>query len=111
MMFPEGTRSLDGRVRRFTDGAFYLAIKAKVPILPIAVDGSHACLPKHSFLFGDPASVRVKVLPPLETSHMDTAQASELRDTVRTMILAQLATWRSTTPDDVDGLAPPVPTS
>ena len=43
MIFPEGTRSPDGRIHGFNDGAFYLAIKAGVAILPIALEGSYKC--------------------------------------------------------------------
>ncbi len=97
ILFPEGTRSPDGRVRQFAEGAFYLAIRANVPILPIAVDGSHDCLPKHSFLFGDPATVRVAVLSPVETSGWELNRAAELRDHVRSKIVQQLAEWRGVT--------------
>ncbi len=103
MMFPEGTRSVDGRVRQFTDGAFYLAIRAGVPVLPMAIDGSQACLPKHSMIFGDPASVRVCILPPVETTGWKTEAAGELRDHVRSMIVRQIASWRGVSPGDVDG--------
>ncbi|MGA9120509.1 MAG: lysophospholipid acyltransferase family protein [Bacteroidota bacterium] len=105
MVFPEGTRSLDGRVRRFNDGAFYLALKARVPVLPIAVDGSHACLPKHSVLFGDPARVTVRVLKPVETSGLTIDQVEELKTRVRSAILDQLALWRGTSAAEVDGMS------
>ncbi len=51
MFFPEGTRSRDGRVHPFTDGAFRLAIKAQVPVLPLAIDGTQDALPTHSWKF------------------------------------------------------------
>ena len=59
MFFPEGTRSIDGRVQRFADGAFQLAIKAKTAILPVALDGSFDCLPKKSWKFGPPLTIRI----------------------------------------------------
>ena len=46
MMFPEGTRSADGRLKSFKHGAFTLAQRAKVAILPIVVEGTSAALPK-----------------------------------------------------------------
>ncbi len=110
ILFPEGTRSMDGRVRQFSEGAFYLAIKAGVPVLPIAVDGSHACLPKHSFIFGDPATVRVAVLPPVETSGWGAERAGELRDNVRQMIVQQVAEWRGVSPQEIDARSSPVAT-
>jgi 1-acyl-sn-glycerol-3-phosphate acyltransferase len=52
MMFPEGTRSKDGNLRPFKPGAFTLAQRAKVPLLPIIVRGTARALPKHGFLIG-----------------------------------------------------------
>src|SRR5882724_3689912 len=46
MMFPEGTRSPDGRMRSFKTGAFEIAQAARVPILPIAIEGTARALPK-----------------------------------------------------------------
>ena len=52
MMFPEGTRSPDGKLLPFKDGAFRLAIEAEVPILPVAIAGTRTCRPKGSLWFG-----------------------------------------------------------
>ena len=52
MMFPEGTRSADGALLPFKDGAFRLAIDTHAQVLPIAVEGTHTALPKHSWHFG-----------------------------------------------------------
>src|SRR5262245_34810363 len=46
MMFPEGTRSPTGRMRAFKTGAFEIALAAKRPILPIAIEGTARALPK-----------------------------------------------------------------
>ena len=48
MLFPEGTRSPDGRLLPFKPGAFDLAIAAGAPILPIAISGTRDCRPKGS---------------------------------------------------------------
>ena len=99
IMFPEGTRSMDGRVGRFNDGAFHLAVKAGVPVLPVVVEGSHGCLPKKTWMFG-PVNIRLEVLPPVPADSDPIA----LRDTVRSLIIAKLAEWRKVSPDEVDGL-------
>jgi len=104
MIFPEGTRTLDGRVRQFTDGAFHLAIKAKVPILPLVIEGSRDCIPKHSWKFGKPSDIYLKVLPPVDTSSMTVKDASILRENVRTSIMKKIAEWRSVPVEDVDGM-------
>jgi len=109
MIFPEGTRTTDGRVRKFSDGAFHLAIKAKVPILPLVIEGSRDCIPKHSWKFGSPAAagkpsdVQIKVLPPIDTSSYTIDDVARLRDTVRDAIMNQIAVWRNVSLADVDG--------
>ena len=45
MIFPEGSRSLDGRIGRFKPGAFRLAVSVGVPILPVTIVGGHASWP------------------------------------------------------------------
>ena len=50
MMFPEGTRSPDGRLRAFKTGAFSMAQNAQRPILPIVIDGTSNALPKRGFV-------------------------------------------------------------
>jgi 1-acyl-sn-glycerol-3-phosphate acyltransferase len=105
MFFPEGTRSRDGRVHRFADGAFRLAIREGVPVLPIAIDGTRAALPKHSIWFEpNPETIRVRVLPPVDTSGYDADASRELQREVRARIIAQLAEWRGVPPSEVDAL-------
>jgi 1-acyl-sn-glycerol-3-phosphate acyltransferase len=104
MIFPEGTRTLDGRMRQFTDGAFHLAIKAKVPILPLVIEGSRDCIPKNSWKFGKPSDIYLKVLPPVETSSLTIKDVPALRENVRTEMMNQIAEWRSVPIEDVDGM-------
>jgi len=106
MFFPEGTRSRDGRVQTFSDGSFRLAIKEGVPVLPIAIDGTHEALPKHSIWFNpNVEQIRVQVLDPVDTSGYEPGQARELQRRVRARIVEQIATWRGVALDDVDGRA------
>ncbi len=94
IFFAEGTRSKDGRVLPFTDGAFKLAIKAKVPILPIAIEGTGDALPKTSWRFGAPTPIRLRVLAPVETTGLKPSDVPALRERVRTIIAQQIAAWR-----------------
>ena len=105
MFFPEGTRSRDGRVHRFNDGAFRLAIKAQVPILPLVLDGTQDALPKHSWTFGRADDVQLRVLPPVSTAGLRATDTEALRVRVRGQIIAQLAAWRGVPPEAVDALA------
>ena len=105
MFFPEGTRSRDGRVLRFTSGAFRTAIRAQVPVLPLAVDGAQNALPKHDWRLRESVHIRLKVLPPVETEGMTVDDVPELREEVRRRIIEQLAEWRGVAPAQVDAMA------
>jgi 1-acyl-sn-glycerol-3-phosphate acyltransferase len=87
MIFPEGTRSRDGRMGAFKPGAFRLAIEAQVPILPVAVTGSAYGMPKGSPWIR-PTLVLIRVLEPVETKGMTGADVVKLMETVRTRIAA-----------------------
>ena len=104
MIFPEGTRTLDGRVRPFSDGAFHLAIKAKVSILPLVIEGTRDCIPKNSWKFGMPSEIFLKVLPPVDTSSLTIKDLAQLRENVRHGIMKQIAEWRSVPLEAVDGI-------
>ncbi len=106
MFFPEGTRSRDGRVKAFYDGAFALAIEAGVPVLPLAIDGTMDALPKHGWQFSH-ADVRLDVLPPVPTTGLTEADVPALRDRVREAIRDHVAAWRELPAASVDALAAP----
>jgi 1-acyl-sn-glycerol-3-phosphate acyltransferase len=89
MLFPEGTRSPDGKLLPFKDGAFQLAIEAQVPVLPIAVRGTRDCRPKGSKWFGKARAV-ARVLEPIPTAGMTLQDVPRLRDLARARIDAAL---------------------
>jgi 1-acyl-sn-glycerol-3-phosphate acyltransferase len=62
LLFPEGTRSPDGEVKAFKDGAFVLAVRKGCPVIPIALAGTSRSLPKHGFVLRDKADCRARVL-------------------------------------------------
>ncbi len=102
MLFPEGTRSRDGRLLRYADGAFRMAIQAGVPVLPLVVDGTLDALPKNDWRFRQRAHLRLKVLPPVSTENLTTDDAPALRQKVRQRTAEQLAAWRGVDPAEVD---------
>jgi len=106
MFFAEGTRSKDGRVKAFHDGAFRLAIEAGVPVLPIALDGTMDALPKHGWQFSR-ADVRLDVLPPVPTDGLTADDVPALRDRVRQMIVEHVAAWREVPAGEADALVRP----
>lgn len=85
MLFPEGTRSKDGNLLPFKDGAFQLAIEMQVPILPLALAGTRDCRPKGSLWFGD-ARAQVRMLQPISTKGMTAADLPSLREKTRETI-------------------------
>ena len=82
LIFPEGTRSPDGRLRPFKKGGFVLAVDAGVPILPIGIHGTRRILAKNRWLF-DPGPVVLSVHPPIVTRGYDRDHKEALMDLVR----------------------------
>jgi 1-acyl-sn-glycerol-3-phosphate acyltransferase len=88
-VFPEGGRTSDGALRPFLPGAAYLAIRAQVPIVPIALSGVYDLLPIHTRHFF-PCKLTVQVGAPIETKNMTVRQNGELTEQVRAAIEAML---------------------
>ena len=94
MMFPEGTRSSDGSLGRFKDGAFAIALRAHAPVLPVAIAGTRQMRPKHSKWFGK-AHACAKVLSPIDSAKMTDADVPVLRERCRDAIGAALPDLRA----------------
>ncbi|WP_149303874.1 MMPL family transporter [Pareuzebyella sediminis] len=60
--FPEGTRSTSNKIKRFHKGAFYLAERFNLDILPVLIHGNSEVLPKGSFIIRD-GSITIEILP------------------------------------------------
>lgn len=78
---PEGTRSTLGDIQPFKHGAFYLAKKAKVPVVPIVLHNVKDALPKGGLLIR-PATIQVTVLPPIQPADIGSVRdaAQQLED-------------------------------
>lgn len=85
MLFPEGTRSLDGKLLPFKAGAFKLALDAGVPILPLAITGTGEGMPKGG-PWVRPSRLTVRILDPVPTSGLGDRDLRKLRDGVRDTI-------------------------
>ena len=88
--FPEGTRSSTGIMRNFKSGAFQLAHKMKIPILPIVINGSKNALPKHSVNFHGKHHIRIEVLDELSYESFSQLSPDETAQKVRNMIIEQV---------------------
>lgn len=104
MIMPEGTRTPDGRIRQFNDGAFKLAIRAGVRVLPLAIDGSFDALPKGGWTFGQKSTIRLHVFDPMDPADFDN-DGTAVTGHVRTMIVSRVAEWRGVDPEEVDATA------
>jgi 1-acyl-sn-glycerol-3-phosphate acyltransferase len=91
MIFPEGTRSASGKMLPFKSGAFRLAIEAGVPVLPVAVNGTAAGMPKGG-PWVNPCRAVARILEPIPVAGLRPEDAVRLRDEARARIAAALPT-------------------
>lgn len=91
LFFPEGTRSSNGRMGEFQNGAFKLAIKERKPVLPICIKGTQEAIPKGSWIFKAKVAVTVTVLPEIATEGFGPGDFSSLKDIVRSRIQETLS--------------------
>jgi 1-acyl-sn-glycerol-3-phosphate acyltransferase len=84
-VFPEGSRTPDGELQTFLSGAAYLAIRAQVPLVPIALNGVYDLLPIHTRHFY-PGELTLTAGEPIETRGMNLRQAEELTERLRATI-------------------------
>jgi len=87
--FAEGTRSLDGRLQKFKKGGIMLALKAKLPIVPVTIIGSHTLMPKNAVRIKS-GVVRIIVGDPIDTSAFSEKDRDALLDAVRSVIKGNL---------------------
>ena len=84
-LFPEGTRSKNGKLAEFKDGGFKIATKAKAPIIPIGIQGTSDILENH-FPIIKSGKVIVNFGKPVYTSEMSKAEQKSLPDLVREQV-------------------------
>jgi 1-acyl-sn-glycerol-3-phosphate acyltransferase len=94
MLFPEGTRTRDGSLGEFKDGAFRIAIDCQVPILPLVVNGTREALQAETWRM-NVTDAEVRVLEPIPTAGMTKDDVPALRDRVRELIATELQSMRS----------------
>jgi 1-acyl-sn-glycerol-3-phosphate acyltransferase len=90
LTFPEGTRSRSGALLPFKRGPFLLALKAQVPVVPVAIQGGTDSMRKGSPIVR-PTTVSVRIGMPVETRGMNTSDREKLADLVRLRVEQLLA--------------------
>ena len=86
MIFPEGTRSPDGRLRSFKSGAFLLAKTTGRPILPIVVEGTASALPKRGFVLQGRHRIQVTILDEIPPESFSSESPEDLALRVQALI-------------------------
>jgi len=94
LMFPEGTRSEDGEVKAFKDGAFRMAIAKGCPVIPIVLEGTGKTLAKNALDVSPRGDLLVKVLEPVQPAPFN-GDVAGLREHVRGLIIAELERLRA----------------
>jgi 1-acyl-sn-glycerol-3-phosphate acyltransferase len=89
LIYPEGTRSPDGRLQNFKKGAVVMAINAGVPIVPMACSGAHRVMEKRSLVMR-PGEILVEFLQPIGTSKFTMEERDTLNQQVHDALAAGL---------------------
>lgn len=88
-IFPEGTRSDDGKIHDFKEGAFMMAKICKMPILPVVVEGTARMFPPRNFDIGGCATAQIHVLPEIDAATVASMKIRDLSDMLYDMMLAE----------------------
>lgn len=89
VIFPEGTRSIDGKVKEFRKGSMLIATSSNAPIIPVTIDGTFMIKSKNSILI-HPRKVRVIIGKPIDTQGLSRVEQKELAEKVRHVIIDQM---------------------
>ena len=91
-IFPEGGRTKDGQVQPFMKGPAYLSIRARVPLVPMALVGTYELLPIHTHHFR-PRPIKLVIGKPIDPSGYTIRQVDELTARLRDEILQLYASY------------------
>ena len=92
MVFPEGTRSHDGRMLPFKKGGFMTAHDLGLPILPVSISGSRHVLPGRTMKLL-PGTIRIRVHEPVDPTAYGLERREQLMADVRSRLASGLTPW------------------
>jgi 1-acyl-sn-glycerol-3-phosphate acyltransferase len=91
MIFPEGTRSKDGKIKSFKKGGFVLAVDSGIPIVPVIIKGTYAIMSKGNLRI-NPGPVDLEIQKPIETCGYTRESKEALMDRVKTVMREHFTT-------------------
>ena len=90
-LFPEGTRSANGKIGRFKRGAFTIARDLHFPIIPVTISGAHNVLPKGGW-FITPGTITMTIHNPIDTTNLNDDNLNETIDQIKNTVESALKT-------------------
>lgn len=88
-LFPEGTRTHNGKIQRFKRGAFTIARDLHLPIVPVTIIGAYDALPK-GLNYITPGTIQMIIHSPVDTTHLNDENLNEMVDKVKNTIESKL---------------------
>ena len=88
-LFPEGTRSANGKIGRFKRGAFTIARDLHLPIIPVTISGAYNVLPKNGWYI-TPGKITMTIHQPIDTTNLSDDNLNEMIDLVKNTIESKL---------------------
>ncbi len=92
MVYPEGTRSLDGKIHKFKKGGIVLAIEIGMPIVPVALCGTSDVIKKGSWKL-TPKKLEIRIGKPIETKNLSYEDRNWLAETLREEVVKMKQEW------------------
>lgn len=89
IVFPEGTRSADGRLQSFKKGGFMIAMRAQAPLIPVVINGSYALLPRGRTTIRS-GRIDINILPPEETAGLGNKDIDNLMSRMHTLLASHI---------------------
>jgi 1-acyl-sn-glycerol-3-phosphate acyltransferase len=89
MIFPEGTRTLDGKISKFKRGAFRIATDLQLPILPVTLNGSYSRMSRRTFTV-TPGPIKITIHKPIDVKQFTSDKTTELIDVTWNVINSEL---------------------
>ena len=92
ILYPEGTRSIDGSIQSFKKGGLVMAMNMGVPVVPIAMCGTSEAMPRNGLKLSK-YSIELRIGTPIETSEIKYEERNELVDEVRDSVIKLKSEW------------------